>query len=124
MVLVAGSSTSAELYDPATESWTATGNMIERRGGHTATLLPNGTVLVAGGANGGGDHHVTRTAELYDPISRTWTGTAPLAGDRKGHTATLLLDGTVLVTGGTDHPTSTGWHWLATAEVYGPSRGN
>lgn len=123
-VLVAGSSTSAELYDPATGSWTATGDMIDRRGGHTATLLPDGAVLVAGGADGGGDHHVTNTAELYDPISRTWTATAPLAGDRKGHTATLMADGRVLVTGGTDRPTSTGWHWLATAEVYGPARGN
>lgn len=123
-VLVAGSGTSAELYDPATGSWTATGNMIGHRGGHTATLLPDGAVLVAGGADGSGDHHVTNTAELYDPISRTWTATAPLAGDRKGHTATLMADGRVLVTGGTDHPTSTGWHWLATAEVYGPARGN
>jgi N-acetylneuraminic acid mutarotase len=114
----------AELYDPATGFWTTTGNLVERRGGHSATLLPDGRVLLAGGANGTGDHHVTRTAELYDPTTRSWTATAPLALPRKGHTAILLPDGTVLVAGGTDGPTSQGWHWLTTAERYGPLLGN
>jgi hypothetical protein len=128
-VLVLGSGgmvmySSAELYDPATGSWTATGGLIEPRGGHSATLLSDGRVLVAGGANGTGDRHVTRTAELYDPASRSWSATGSLAGFRKGHDAVLLLDGTVLVAGGTDGPTSQGWHWLTTAERYGPLLGN
>ena len=109
---------SAELYDPATGLWSAAGSMTEIRATHTATLLPDGKVLVAGGANGIGDKHVTSTAELYDPATRLWTPTGSLALPRKFHMATLLLDGRVLVTGGTDRPTANGWHRLATAELY------
>src|SRR5439155_5187491 len=67
-VLVAGGAgtsgdlASAELYDPATGTWTATGSLITARDNHTATLLPNGKVLVAAGFNGG----VLASAELYD----------------------------------------------------------
>ena len=69
-VLVAGGSLSAswrstELYDPATGTWTPTGNMTAIRSEHTASVLPNGKVLVAGGLSLGGG----RTAELYDPGS-------------------------------------------------------
>jgi N-acetylneuraminic acid mutarotase len=110
----------AELYDPGTGSWTTTGDMIEPRGYHSAIFLSNGLALVAGGANGNGDHHVTSTAELYDPETRIWTATGSLLGDRKFHSAVLLLDGTVLVMGGTDGPGGEGWHRLATAERYAP----
>jgi hypothetical protein len=54
----------AELYDPATGTWTATKDMTRARGGHTATLLPDGRVLVAGGARGAVE---TSSAELFDP---------------------------------------------------------
>jgi N-acetylneuraminic acid mutarotase len=128
-VLVVGSGgmvmyATGEIYDPGTESWTETGNLVERRGGHSATLLPDGRVLLVGGANGTGDHHVTSTAELYDPTTRSWTATASLAVPRKGHAAFLLPDGTVLVAGGTDGPTSQGWHWLVTTERYSSLLGN
>jgi N-acetylneuraminic acid mutarotase len=125
-VLVAGgeSRTGGDVYDPDTGSWTGTGEMAESRGFHTATLLPDGRVLVAGGADGNGDMHVTNTAELYDASTRSWSATASLAIDRKFHTAILLLDGRVLVAGGTDHPTDRGWHRLATAELYGPVSGD
>jgi N-acetylneuraminic acid mutarotase len=93
---------SAELYDPVSETWTATGSMVEARDGQTATLLADGTVLVAGGQSAFGNEGqgILATAELYDPISRTWTGTAEMSEARYGHMATLLLDGQVLVSGG------------------------
>ncbi len=61
---------------------------------HTATLLPNGKVLVCGGLSGGS------SADLYDPDTNTWAPTGAMGAGRDGHTATLLADGTVLVCGG------------------------
>ena len=118
-VLVAGGSddgdgvtnlASAELYDPATGTWTSTGNLNTSRILHTATLLPNGKVLVAGGYFHNmvlvdvGFYAASPTslngAELYDPASGTWTVTGSLNTARDFHTATLLPDGKVLVGAG------------------------
>ena len=108
MVLVVGGETnqfiplgnpslvSAELYDPATGRWAATEALKYGRYQHTATLLQNGKVLVAGG-NG---YSPTITAELYDPASGSWATTGALSTSRVQHTATLLPDGRVLAAGG------------------------
>ena len=106
---------SAELYDPATRSWTATGSMTRAHFGHTATLLPDGRVLVVDSIGG-----VMPSAELYDPRSGTWTATASLVLAHEYHVATLLANGSVLVVGGPP-----GSMVRATpAEVYDPRSGS
>ncbi len=106
---------------PQPASWTATGNMVTPRSGHTATLLPDGKVLVEGGA---GISSVLASAELYDPSTRRWAATGNMITSRASHTATLLPNGKVLVAGGYDHINAiTGFDIVASAELYDPSTG-
>jgi len=91
---------SAALYDPTNGVWTDTGTMGEGRTLHTATLLADGTLLVAGGSNSASGGGALASAEVYDPGTGTWTATGTMIEARYGHTATVLLDGTVLVAGG------------------------
>ena len=91
--------------------------MIDARWSHTATLLPDGRVLVTGSYINSGESRAS--AELYDPTSGRWTATGSMDLGRGGHTATLLPDGRVLVAGGR----SSGGDSLASAELYNPTSG-
>jgi N-acetylneuraminic acid mutarotase len=92
----------AEVYDPVAGTWATTGNLHTGRWGHSATLLPDGSVLVAGGSAVRSSQSLTalRTAERWDPESGDWTEVDPMTDARSGHTAVLLPGGKVLVAGG------------------------
>jgi len=110
---------SAELYDPATGTFSYTGSLVHDRGGPSGTLLPNGQALIVAGFNNNG--RSMNTAELYNPASGTFSYTTyPLLqqiDDR--HTATLLPNGKVLIIGGwDDYNGITGG-----SELYNPSTG-
>ena len=115
----------AELYQTSGGSFVATGSMANARGGHTATLLPSGKVLIAGGGSEGGYDvsfagAATASAEIYDPGTGTFTSTANMYFSRMGQTATLLSNGMVLIAGGVTADNTTP---LATAELYDPVSG-
>jgi len=117
--------TSAELYDPSSGSFAPTGSLTEARGMHTATLLTNGKVLIAGGGTTGGNGPplggtASATAEIYDPGTGVSTSTGNMTSARMGQTATLLSNGKVLIAGGL---TSSSTNPVATAELYDPMTG-
>jgi Galactose oxidase, central domain len=109
---------SAELYDPSTGTFTATGDMTTPRQSHTATLLPSGKVLIAGGSVLLGRTLPLANAELYDPSTETFTATGEMTTTRASHTASLLNNGKVLIAAGV----STNGV-LASAELYDPPTG-
>lgn len=137
-VLITGGKTlnvfldNAELYDPTTQTFMAiTATMTSIRMGHTATSLPNGTVLVTGGADilitpkpttTPPTGHVLGSVEIYDPTAQTFAPFTPaLTSPRAIHQATLLADGTVLLTGGIANAGSSNtFVLLNTAEIYRP----
>jgi hypothetical protein len=98
-----GSLDSAELYDPVADSWSSpAGSMAAKRYLCSATLLNDGRVLVAGGEDYNNNTTPTDSAQIYDPATNSWSDVAPLPLARYRHTATLLNNGMVLMTGGRD----------------------
>jgi N-acetylneuraminic acid mutarotase len=110
---------SAELYDPHTGRWTDTAAMAQVRWRHTATLLPDGKVLVVGGAQEDRGTVYWASAEVYDPANSRWEPTGQMEVPRASHTATLLPNGLVLVSGGLNQD-----GLLSSAELYDPDSGS
>jgi hypothetical protein len=113
---------SSEIYDPAKGTFTPTGSMTAARESHAAALLKDGRVLIVGGHKGRkADITIYSSAELYDPVSGTFSLTGAMITRRHKHDATLLPDGRVLISGGSDERDSRGKYF--SAEVYDPRTG-
>lgn len=119
-VILAVASLVLPVFSGSPGTWTTTGSLNTARAAHTATLLPNGEVLVAGGQDSSGA--ALASAELYNPTTGSWTVTGSMATARKSHTATLLANGEVLVVGGFGNSIPQA-PCLASAELYNPSTG-
>jgi N-acetylneuraminic acid mutarotase len=117
---------SVELFNPATGEWTEGTAMNKGRDTHTGTVLRDGRVLVAGGegacASGGGLTCVLVSAEIYDPQTGKWSDTGSMHVARLGHSATLLDNGQVLVTGGHNAQANL-QYGIASCELYDPGTG-
>src|ERR1700733_13100208 len=120
-VLLFAAGAAALAQSPGT--FAATGSMTTPRGWHTATLLPDGRVLIAGGSDY--NNPALASAELYDPSTGIFTATGNMTVGRIDHTATLLANGKVLIAGGdasAQTESATGGFHL-TAELYDPATG-
>jgi hypothetical protein len=107
--------TDAELFIPATARFEVVGNLAVARAGHTATPLPDGKILIAGGFNG----TYLDSSEIFDSATGQFSPGGRMTMPRSEHTATKLADGRILLTGGV----GTGWTFLADAEIYDPRTG-
>jgi len=117
----------AELYDPAKKTWTpTTGSLGTPRWGHSAVVLANGKVLIAGGSavRAGQTTVALATAELFDPADQSFKPAAAMSDARTGHTAVVLQDGAkVLVCGGTVPVGTADDPALAFCELYDTAKG-
>ncbi|MGI8686220.1 MAG: kelch repeat-containing protein [Acidimicrobiales bacterium] len=126
---------SAELYDPVAETWAPTGALLSARFSHAATLLDGprcdrkgspawcGRVLVSGGTETESGRSPVSSAETYDPGTGRWSRVLDMADARAGHTATLLSDGALLVSGGSQSTGSRSIGMRSSAELFDPDEG-
>lgn len=120
-------SAGAEIYDPATNAWTLTAPMIATPTQPAVIRLADGRVLVAGGGvvrkiSGGFSYGYTAAAQLYDPVSDTWTAARPMHEKRQDTDAVLLPDGRVVVAGGVGPDPQWSFPYpSSTSEVYDPA---
>jgi Kelch motif len=123
-VLIAGGNTTAtatrstELYNPATDTFSAGPRMVHARYGATATLLPNGEILIAGGNDGSSVSNALNSTEFYNPATKTFAPGPSMITARFGAGAALLPNGKVLIAGGLDGSTPGG---LSSTEIYDPA---
>ena len=106
----------AEIYDPATNSWATAGEMETARRNHSASLLPDGRVIVVGG--GDSEDFPTETAEVFDPATVRFSPAGDLDLARQLHSATRLADGRVMIVGGGGHDGVLRW-----VEMFDSARG-
>ena len=111
-------SKTVEAYNPATDSWSPIASMAGGRVGHTLALLPDGRVLVAGGQGSFGSAAAMDTVEFFDPSTNTFALGPSMLHPRAWHTATVLVDGGILLVGG-----SHGNDVLRSAEIFDPATG-
>lgn len=111
----------AEIYNPASGTFSLTGDLLVARSSHTATKLANGTVLIAGGYSGDDFQPALDTAEIYDPATGAFASAGQLRVARVGHSASLLLNGQVLLAGGITNANN--GQATFSAELYDPSTG-
>ena len=105
---------SAELYDAGTDAWISTGTLALARMSHTATLLPSGKVVIAGGITFVNSmYSQTASVESYDPVSNSWSTLASMPAARSEHTSTRLSNGKIFIVGG-----SAGGIYLNSAVIY------
>lgn len=111
---------SAEIYDPATNAWTPTGELTTPRMTHSAVLLANGKALISGGATGS-NSPIVNNAELYDPATGQWSPTGGMTTPRVTHSLTVFPNGKVLAVGGASANTG---GLLRSSELYDPATGD
>lgn len=116
---------SAEVYDPALQTWTMAAPMSQARVFFTSVVLPNGNVMALGGDNGDGHDIALASCEIYDIQSKTWTPAASMNQARRNFRAIKLRNGQVLVVGGTEdntcelyNPATNTWSYTGGLNVY------